>query len=128
MLASYNFLGCDKKKKRYATLTWIGADDTGAVQLGQRHAQRVDEGVRRAGPQHLLARHAVPSEPRLLGLARRRRPRAPRVGNLARRAGGRGLHSSTFQLNLNRFLSLTPPTDPAYPTKPSYVKPRSGRV
>ena len=30
---------------------------------------------------------------------------------------GRGLHSSTFLLNLSRFLTLTPPTDTAYSTK-----------
>ena len=28
---------------------------------------------------------------------------------------GRGLHSSTFQLNLSRFLSLNPPTATEYP-------------
>jgi len=41
---------------------------------------------------------------------------------------GRGLHSSSFQLNLSRFLSLTPHTDTEYPTKRAYVKPRSGQV
>ena len=44
-------------------------------------------------------------------------------------ATGRGLHSSTLQLNLSRFLSLTPPTDTQYPTKKrAYVEPKSGRV
>ena len=42
--------------------------------------------------------------------------------------GGRGVHSSTCQLNLSRFLSFTPPSDKEYPTKRSYVKPKSGRV
>ena len=41
---------------------------------------------------------------------------------------GRGVHLSTFQLNLSRFLSLTPPTDTEYPTKRAYVEPKSGRV
>ena len=41
---------------------------------------------------------------------------------------GRGLHSFTFQLNLSRFLSLTPPTDTEHPTKRAYVEPKSGRV
>ena len=41
---------------------------------------------------------------------------------------GRGLHSSTFQLNLSRLLSQTPPIDPLYPKKRAYVEPRSGRV
>jgi hypothetical protein len=40
----------------------------------------------------------------------------------------RGLHSSTFQLNMSRVLSISPPTDPSYPTKLAYVEPRSGRV
>ena len=40
----------------------------------------------------------------------------------------RGIHSSTFQLNLSRSLSLTPPTDTEYPTKRAYVEPKSGRV
>jgi len=34
---------------------------------------------------------------------------------------GRGLLSSTFQLNLSHLLSLSPPTDPPYPTKRAYV-------
>ena len=38
---------------------------------------------------------------------------------------GRGLHSSTFQLNLSRSLSLSSPTDPSYPTERAYVEPRS---
>ena len=29
----------------------------------------------------------------------------------SRESGGRGIHSSTYQLNLSRLLSLTPPTD-----------------
>jgi hypothetical protein len=41
---------------------------------------------------------------------------------------GRGLHSSTFELNLSRFLPLTPPTDTDYPKKRAYVEPISGRV
>jgi hypothetical protein len=41
---------------------------------------------------------------------------------------GRGLHSSTSQLNLSHFLSLTPATDPTYPTECAYVEPKSGRV
>jgi hypothetical protein len=41
---------------------------------------------------------------------------------------GMGLHSSTFQLILSRSLSLTPPTDPSYPTECAYVEPSSGRV
>jgi len=40
----------------------------------------------------------------------------------------RGLHSSTFQPNLSRFLPLTPPTDAEYPTKRAYVEPKRGRV
>ena len=40
----------------------------------------------------------------------------------------RGLHSSTFQLNLSHFLSLTPPTDTEYPTERACVEPKSGRV
>ena len=40
----------------------------------------------------------------------------------------RGLHSSTFQLNLSRFLSLNPPTDTEYPSKLAYVEPKSGPV
>ena len=42
--------------------------------------------------------------------------------------GNRGLHSSTFQLNLSRFLFLTQHTDTEYPTKRAYVEPKSGRV
>ena len=40
------------------------------------------------------------------------------------KAAGRGLHSSTFQLNLSRFVSLTPPTDTEHPTKRAYFKPK----
>jgi hypothetical protein len=40
---------------------------------------------------------------------------------------GRGLHSSTFQLNLSRFLSLTPPTYTEYPTKRAYIELKSVR-
>ena len=42
--------------------------------------------------------------------------------------GGRGFHSSTFQLNLSRSLSLTPRADTEYPTKCAYFEPKSGRV
>jgi len=44
------------------------------------------------------------------------------------RHGGMGLHSSTFQLNMSRFLSLTPPTDTECPTKRAYVEQKGGRV
>jgi len=53
------------------------------------------------------------------------------------RQSGKGLHSSTFQLNLSRFCHpLVSPclVDwgktmlPTYPTKCAYVEPRSGRV
>jgi hypothetical protein len=58
---------------------------------------------------------------------------------------GRGLHSSTFQLNLSRFLYTVHPKHPLipprplkhppnspdmhpYPTESAYVEPKSGRV
>jgi len=37
----------------------------------------------------------------------------------------RGLNSSTFQLNLSRLLSLTPPTDIEHPAKRAYVEPKT---
>jgi hypothetical protein len=37
---------------------------------------------------------------------------------------GRGSHSSTFQLSLSRFLSLTPPPDTECPKTGPYVKPK----
>jgi hypothetical protein len=43
-------------------------------------------------------------------------------------ASGRDLHSSTFQLNLSRFLSSTPPTDTEYRTKRAYVELPTGQV
>ena len=36
---------------------------------------------------------------------------------IGRGVQGRRLNSSTFQLNLSRLLSLTPPTEPSYSTK-----------
>jgi len=52
----------------------------------------------------------------------------PANNRAAGAGGGRGLHSSAFQLNLSRFLSLTPPTDTEYPKKRAYVDPKIGRV
>jgi len=44
------------------------------------------------------------------------------------KVAGRGLHSSTSQLNLSRFWSLCHLNYPAFPSKASYVEPKSGRV
>ena len=49
-------------------------------------------------------------------------------GERQHRPPGRGLHSSTSQLNLSRYCHYKSMDNPAYPAKGAYDEPKSGRV